>query len=47
MVAGYYGCEGAHAEHTCLTAYYVGPKRFRKFTSWCEWCRDHYKFPED
>lgn len=46
MVAGYYGCTGKHAEFTCATAFYVGPRKFKKQDAWCDWCRDHYKFPE-
>ena len=47
MVMPYYGCPGGHPEFTCLSAYYVGPKKFQKFTAWCDWCRDHYQFPKE
>lgn len=43
----YYGCTAAgHTEHTCLTAYYVGPARYKRFRNWCEPCRTTYQHPE-
>lgn len=42
----YYGCTSqGHAEFTCLSAFYTGPKRFRKLRAWCPECRARYRFP--
>ena len=41
----YYGCTATHPEFTCLTAFYVGPKRFRKEANWCPTCREKLKCP--
>jgi hypothetical protein len=43
----YYGCTGAHSEFTCLSAYYVGPRRYKKVAAWCPSCREKYAHPTD
>lgn len=42
----YYGCTATgHVEFTCLQAYYVGPKGFKKFERWCDNCKERYIYP--
>jgi hypothetical protein len=47
MPANHYGCAANHAEFTCVTAFYVGPRKYRKKAAWCQPCLDKYGFPED
>lgn len=47
MVMPYYGCTAGHSEFTCLSAYYCGPRKFKKPEAWCDWCRATYQFPKE
>jgi hypothetical protein len=47
-MTNYYECTAqGHIEFTCLQAYYVGPKRYKKFDAWCDNCKKRYAHPEE
>lgn len=42
----YYGCTASgHSEFTCLSAFYTGPRKYRRIAAWCPTCRVKYRFP--
>lgn len=45
-MSNYYGCDGKHTEFTCLSAYYVGPKRWKTYANWCASCKEKYSDPK-